>query len=114
MKKTIKVNGEVMNASQQGVLAAEQFLQDHYLLRRNVLNGKVEFAVKPIADTPLIARGLEGEGSPLPACVALKDTLQAFRGKAKAELKDTLLPLTVLSSIAGTLFVLKAIKCLLN
>ena len=47
MKKTIKVNGEVMNASQQGVLAAEQFLQDRYLLRRNVLNGKVEFAVKP-------------------------------------------------------------------
>ena len=46
MKKTIKVNGEVMTASQQGMLAAEQFLQDRYLLRRNVLNGKVEFAVK--------------------------------------------------------------------
>ena len=47
MKKTIKVNGEVMTTSQQGMLAAEQFLQDRYLLRRNVLNGKVEFAVKP-------------------------------------------------------------------
>ena len=36
-----------MNASLQGMLAVEQFLQDRYLFRRNVLNGKVEFSTKP-------------------------------------------------------------------
>jgi len=30
-----------------GLLAAEQFLQNHYLFRRNVLSGKIEFLDKP-------------------------------------------------------------------
>ena len=46
MKEKTLVNGEAMNASQEEMLAAEQFLQDNYLFRRNVLNGKVEFSTK--------------------------------------------------------------------
>ena len=40
-----------MNASLEGLLAAEQFLNDHYLFRRNVLSGKVEFAEKTTGQT---------------------------------------------------------------
>ena len=41
------INGEAMNASLEGLLAVEQFLNDRYLFRRNVLSGKAEFAGKP-------------------------------------------------------------------
>jgi predicted P-loop ATPase len=47
MSETMKVNGEAINASLEGMLAVEQFLSDRYLFRRNVLNGKVEFCEKP-------------------------------------------------------------------
>ena len=47
MSKELLIHGEAMNASLQGMLAVEQFLQDRYLFRRNVLNGKVEFSTKP-------------------------------------------------------------------
>ncbi len=39
----IKNLTEAPVASQEGLLAAEQFLQDNYRFRRNVLNGKVEY-----------------------------------------------------------------------
>ena len=35
-----------MSASQENVLVVEQFLTENYMFRRNVLNGKVEFAKK--------------------------------------------------------------------
>ena len=38
--------GGAMNASLETTLAIELFLNDNYLFRHNVLNGKVEFAVK--------------------------------------------------------------------
>ena len=47
MSKELLIHGEAMNASMQGMLVVEQFLQDRYLFRRNVLNGKVEFSTKP-------------------------------------------------------------------
>ena len=47
MKKNLLINGETLEASQEGMLATEQYLITHYLFRRNVLNGKVEYAVKP-------------------------------------------------------------------
>ncbi len=47
MSKELLIHGEAMNASLQGMLAVEQFLQDRYLFRRNMLNGKVEFSTKP-------------------------------------------------------------------
>ena len=45
--KKMEINGEALEASQAGALTAELFLNERYLLRRNVLNGKVEFAMKP-------------------------------------------------------------------
>jgi hypothetical protein len=47
MLDSLCVNGEAIVASQKKMLAAELFLQDNYLFRRNVLNGKVEFSTKP-------------------------------------------------------------------
>ena len=47
MEKNLLINGETLGASQEGMLATELYLVTHYLFRRNVLNGKVEYAVKP-------------------------------------------------------------------
>ena len=43
MINNIKVNGEAMNDSVKNTLVVEQFLEDNYQFRRNVLNGKVEY-----------------------------------------------------------------------
>ena len=44
---------ETPGASQQGTLAIELFLMENYRFRRNILNGKVEFAILPkAAQTP--------------------------------------------------------------
>ena len=48
--ENLLIQGEALGASQQGALEAELFLQENYLFRRNVLNGKVEFATKPADD----------------------------------------------------------------
>ena len=47
MEQNLLIDGETFGASQTGMLAAELYLITHYLFRRNVLNGKVEVAVKP-------------------------------------------------------------------
>lgn len=47
MEQNLPIDGETLGASQTGMLAAELYLITHYLFRRNVLNGKVEVAVKP-------------------------------------------------------------------
>ena len=52
MSNELLVNGEVMNASLAGMLAVEQFLCENYLFRRNVLNGKIEFATKDADGQP--------------------------------------------------------------
>ena len=52
MNKNLTIHGETLTASQEGALAAEQFLQEHYFFRRNVLSGKVEFAVVPSEGEP--------------------------------------------------------------
>ena len=44
------MNGEAMSASQENVLVVEQFLTENYLFRRNILNGKVEFATNAEGD----------------------------------------------------------------
>ena len=44
-KKTF--TGETLEVSQQGTLAIELFLNENYRFRRNMLNGKVEFATLP-------------------------------------------------------------------
>jgi len=40
------INGGAANAALETTLAVEQFLNENYCFRRNVLNGKVEFAIK--------------------------------------------------------------------
>ena len=47
MSKELTIQGEALGASRETTLAIELFLNDNYLFRRNVLNGKVEFAIKP-------------------------------------------------------------------
>ena len=50
MEKDFLLPVETPGASQGGALVIEQFLMANYRFRRNILNGKVEFAVLPKAD----------------------------------------------------------------
>ena len=50
MEKSNLLSAEAPGASQEGALVIEQFLMANYRFRRNILNGKVEFAVLPKAD----------------------------------------------------------------
>ena len=50
METKIFTNGEAMNAPLETTLAVELFLNENYLFRRNLLNGKVEFTTKPSED----------------------------------------------------------------
>jgi predicted P-loop ATPase len=52
MSKKNLIMGGAMNASLETTLAIELFLNDNYLFRHNVLNGKVEFAIKSADDEP--------------------------------------------------------------
>ena len=45
MEKSVLKAVETPGASQQGTLAIELFLMENYRFRRNILNGKVEFAI---------------------------------------------------------------------
>ena len=47
MEKNMTTTGEALVASQEVTLVIEQFLNENYRFRRNVLNGKVEFAILP-------------------------------------------------------------------
>jgi hypothetical protein len=42
------IRNMAVQAKSGGLLAVEQFLQDNYLFRRNVLNGKVEYVTLPV------------------------------------------------------------------
>ena len=52
MDKELKNQTEAVQASNGGLFAVEQFLQNHYLFRRNVLSGKIEYATLPAKDVP--------------------------------------------------------------
>ena len=62
MSKNLTLNGEVVAASQEGVLVTELFLNDNYQFRRNVLNGKVEILDKPNGRAECLILP-EGEGA---------------------------------------------------
>ena len=47
MDKNTTTTVEALVASQEVTLVIEQFLNENYRFRRNVLNGKVEFAILP-------------------------------------------------------------------
>ncbi len=46
MEQNLLINGEPLKGSVVSALAAEQFLNANYFLRRNILNNKVEFSTK--------------------------------------------------------------------
>ena len=50
MTENLTLPAETPEASQGGTLEIEQFLMENYRFRRNILNGKVEFATLPKAD----------------------------------------------------------------
>ena len=88
MEKNLTINGEAMNASLEGMLEAEQFLKDRYLVRRNVLNGKVEYATKP-------AEGQEPDYRPLTQLALNSIVLEAKRqfvcdGKPRTDITEYL------------------------
>ena len=49
MTEKMITTSEAANASQEATLAVEMFLNENYRFRRNVLNGKVEYAILPKA-----------------------------------------------------------------
>ena len=50
MKENLTMNDEALDASLGATLIIEQFLLENYRFRRNILNGKVEFATLPKAE----------------------------------------------------------------
>ena len=50
MEQKPSITGCAMNAALETTLAVELFLNENYHFRRNVLNGKVEFATKSVWD----------------------------------------------------------------
>ena len=54
---------ETPGASQEGTLAIELFLMENYRFRRNILNGKVEFAILPKADNKAEGNTVDNLGS---------------------------------------------------
>ena len=52
MKKELTILGEALGASQEKLLAVEQFMKEKYLFRFNVLSGKVEFVTLPAGEKP--------------------------------------------------------------
>ena len=47
MNENLLTKGETAQVSQVEILVVKEFLTDNYLFRRNILNGKVEFADRP-------------------------------------------------------------------
>ena len=63
MEKSNLLPVGTLGASQEGTLVIEQFLMANYRFRRNILNGKVEFAVLPKADNKAEGNTVETFGS---------------------------------------------------
>ncbi len=87
MSKDLLLNGEAMNAPLEGMLEVEQFLSENYLFRRNVLNGKIEFATKNAEG------GQQADFRPLTQAALNSIILKAKRldiadGKPKADIMD--------------------------
>ena len=63
MDKSYLLPVETPGASQDGTLVIELFLLTHYRFRRNILNGKVEFAILPKADNTAEGNTASNSGS---------------------------------------------------
>ena len=73
-------------ASQDGTLAIELFLMSNYRFRRNILNGKVEFAVLPKADNKAEGNTVEMFGSL--SCASDKEADLEYRPLTKEALNS--------------------------
>ena len=78
MAEKKQINSEAIDASLETTLAIEQFLNDNYLFRRNVLSGKVEFLTKPA----------EGEKPSAPEPVFRPLTPEAFNSIVRRAKKE--------------------------
>ena len=85
MNKKPFINGAVMNAALETTLRVEQFLNESYLFRRNVLNGKVEFATKSDVDVPPDGAGNETPDSSLTWRPLTQEALNSIIRRAKKE-----------------------------
>ena len=79
---------EPVVASDMGLLAVEQFLQENYLFRRNVLNGKVEFATLPAEGEPQY-RELTAEAQ-MSIVIRARKVLADEKCNPKADIQDLL------------------------
>ena len=86
--KKLFITDEALNASLNGMLASEQFLQNHYLFRRNVLSGKMEFAMLPAEDEPEY-RELTPEAE-MSIIIRARRELADEKCNPKADIKDLL------------------------
>ena len=77
---------ETPGASQDGTLAIELFLMSNYRFRRNILNGKVEFAVLPKADNKAKGNTVEMFGSL--SCASDKEADLEYRPLTKEALNS--------------------------
>ena len=77
---------ETPGASQDGTLAIELFLMSNYRFRRNILNGKVEFAVLPKADNKAEGNTVEMFGSL--SCASDKEADLEYRTLTKEALNS--------------------------
>ena len=82
------MNGEAVEASLETTLAIEQFLNDNYRFRRNVLNGKVEFATLLKAESSADSLSQDSEGVHLSFRPL---TLEAFNSIVRRAKKEQVL-----------------------
>ena len=91
MVKSNLLPAETLGASQEGTLVIEQFLMANYRFRRNILNGKVEFAILPKADN-------KAEGN----------TVEAFDSLSSASEKEAELDYRPLTQAALNSIIIRA------
>ncbi len=82
------MNGEAVEASLETTLAIEQFLNENYRFRRNVLNGKVEFATLLKAEPSADSLSQDSEGVHL---TFRPLTLEAFNSIVRRAKKEQVL-----------------------
>ena len=88
MTENMTINGEALDASLEATLIIEQFLLDNYRFRRNILNGKVEFATQTKSDDSELAfRPLTPEALNSIVIRAKKEQILE-KGSPKAEISE--------------------------
>ena len=78
-------NGEAINAALKSTLAVELFLNENYCFRRNMLNGKVEFAIKPEVEAPVEETDVEASDESIIWRPLTQEALNSIIRRAKKE-----------------------------